>query len=84
MGRPRTRVMNPLETYFRGALYKKNISQQEFADRLFIEKESLMNKYTKPWRTWTLGQIEECCEVIGVPMEEALRAALKCKKEEQK
>lgn len=61
------------------AAYRKanGLNSEIVAERLHCAPETVRWQWAKPPKTWKIGQLMEYCDAMGIPIMEALEAAVK-------
>lgn len=71
-----TRKRNHLAELLRAYKQERKITSVVLGKTLGISPEAVRKQLTKPVDRWTIGQIKRYCDILSVPYEEAVLAAI--------
>ena len=67
--------VNHLAAVFRAYRKSSGMSSEKIGEALGVTAENARYQMNKPGRYWNVGQLCRYCDVLGIPYEEAFRAA---------
>lgn len=71
----------PKPNYLRAlfAAYRKanGLTSEDVAEKIGCTSQNVRCAWAKPPKTWKIGQLMEYCDAMGIPIMDALEAAVK-------
>lgn len=69
--------VNELAALFRTYRTARNMTSAQIADRIGCTAQNARVQMNKPGRDWNVGMLLRYCDALGIPYDEALKAAAK-------